>query len=667
MKNGYFTIEEIVSLPTLKNPVINSVGSMVAYIKVNADWDDNEFRSQVWIYDVEKDFSYPVTGFKTESSMPLWSPDSQILAYLSKAGENSEKKKQIFIKRSPEEAAIQITNAPNGVDSYKWSPDGKGFFYLSTPEDEAIKKRKELYGDFEYVDKEYRTGCLYYVSIDKVISKFEEALKTPKDMRKRPDDKEVETEDLAEKLFGPEDFFIANFAITPDSKQVLFIVVPPPSLMNNMDESELCVFDLESKKIEKLGISRLRPDFRLSPDGRKLAYTLTKEGFPWQSNNPLEILDLETGERERIHIDVDSIIEIVAYTKKGLYISWGEGTRIKIGLLDPDGKVETLTDDNSTVFWAAVSSDTDKLVCIKATPTEPFEVYLEGKKITDEGKFYKERLTSRKQLIRWKSLDGVEIEGVLSTPPDFDPSKRYPLLLIVHGGPTWLSFDVPTFSKTYPLEQFVEKGFIVLEPNYRGSDGYGEEFRRINYRNLGIGDYADVISGVDYLIEKGIADPERIGIMGWSQGGYITAFCSLYSNRFKAASVGAGISDWITYYYATDIHNFTVYFLGETPWNDEEIYKKTSPMTYIKNASTPTLIQHGDNDQRVPVPNAYKLYQGLKDMGVPVEFVIFKEMGHGIHKPGIARAIMKQNLIWFSHYLLGEPMESFYLKDHVDD
>ena len=667
MKNGYFTIEEIVSLPTLKNPVINSVGSMVAYIKVNADWDDNEFRSQVWIYDVEKDFSYPVTGFKTESSMPLWSPDSQILAYLSKAGENSEKKKQIFIKRSPEEAAIQITNAPNGVDSYKWSPDGKGFFYLSTPEDEAIKKRKELYGDFEYVDKEYRTGCLYYVSIDKVISKFEEALKTPKDMRKGPDDKEVETEDLAEKLFGPEDFFIANFAITPDSKQVLFIVVPPPSLMNNMDESELCVFDLESKKIEKLGISRLRPDFRLSPDGRKLAYTLTKEGFPWQSNNPLEILDLETGERERIHIDVDSIIEIVAYTKKGLYISWGEGTRIKIGLLDPDGKVETLTDDNSTVFWAAVSRDTDKLVCIKATPTEPFEVYFEGKKITDEGKFYKERLTSRKQLIRWKSLDGVEIEGVLSTPPDFDPSKRYPLLLIVHGGPTWLSFDVPTFSKTYPLEQFVEKGFIVLEPNYRGSDGYGEEFRRINYRNLGIGDYADVISGVDYLIEKGIADPERIGIMGWSQGGYITAFCSLYSNRFKAASVGAGISDWITYYYATDIHNFTVYFLGETPWNDEEIYKKTSPMTYIKNASTPTLIQHGDNDQRVPVPNAYKLYQGLKDMGVPVEFVIFKEMGHGIHKPGIARAIMKQNLIWFSHYLLGEPMESFYLKDHVDD
>ncbi|MCD6160721.1 MAG: S9 family peptidase [Kosmotoga sp.] len=667
MKNGYFTIEEIVSLPTLKNPVINSVGSMVAYIKVNADWDDNEFRSQVWIYDVEKDFSYPVTGFKTESSMPLWSPDSQILAYLSKAGENSEKKKQIFIKRSPEEAAIQITNAPNGVDSYKWSPDGKGFFYLSTPEDEAIKKRKELYGDFEYVDKEYRTGCLYYVSIDKVISKFEEALKTPKDMRKGPDDKEVETEDLAEKLFGPEDFFIANFAITPDSKQVLFIVVPPPSLMNNMDESELCVFDLESKKIEKLGISRLRTDFRLSPDGRKLAYTLTKEGFPWQSNNPLEILDLETGERERIHIDVDSIIEIVAYTKKGLYISWGEGTRIKIGLLDPDGKVETLTDDNSTVFWAAVSSDTDKLVCIKAMPTEPFEVYLEGKKITDEGKFYKERLTSRKQLIRWKSLDGVEIEGVLSTPPDFDPSKRYPLLLIVHGGPTWLSFDVPTFSKTYPLEQFVEKGFIVLEPNYRGSDGYGEEFRRINYRNLGIGDYADVISGVDYLIEKGIADPERIGIMGWSQGGYITAFCSLYSNRFKAASVGAGISDWITYYYATDIHNFTVYFLGETPWNDEEIYKKTSPMTYIKNASTPTLIQHGDNDQRVPVPNAYKLYQGLKDMGVPVEFVIFKEMGHGIHKPGIARAIMKQNLIWFSHYLLGEPMESFYLKDHVDD
>ncbi|MDK2953717.1 MAG: hypothetical protein PWQ27_1100 [Kosmotoga sp.] len=667
MENRYFTIEEMVSLPVLRTPVINPAGNRVAYVKMNTDWDDNEFRSQVWVYDAEKDSSYPITDFKTESTMPSWSPDSQTLAYLSNAGINGDKKKQIFVKRSPEEAAIQITSAPDGVDSYRWSPDGKGFFYLSTPEDKAIKKRKELYGDFEYVDKEYRTRCLYYVSIDKAISKFEETLKTPKDMRKGQDDKEVETEDLAEKLFCPEDFLIVNFVITPDSKRVLFIAVPPPSTANNMEESELYVFDLESKKIEKLGISRLRPDFHLSPNGRKLAYTLTKEEYPWQSNNPLEILDLETGKREKIHIDVDSIIEIVAYTKKGLYISWKEGTRIKVGWLNPDGKFKTLTDDNSTVSWSAVSRDTDKLVYIKATPAEPFEIYLEGKKITDEGKIYKERLTSRKQLIRWKSLDGVEIEGVLSTPPDFDSSKRYPLLLIVHGGPTWLSFDIPTFSKAYPLEQFVEKGFIVLEPNYRGSDGYGEEFRRLNYRNLGIGDYADVISGVDYLIEKGIADPERIGIMGWSQGGYITAFCSLYSNRFKAASVGAGISDWITYYCATDIHNFTVYFLGETPWNDEEIYKKTSPMTYIKNASTPTLIQHGDNDQRVPTPNAYKLYQGLKDMGVPVELVIFKGMGHGIHKPGIARAIMKQNLIWFSHYLLGEPMEGFYLKDHLDD
>jgi dipeptidyl aminopeptidase/acylaminoacyl peptidase len=196
---------------------------------------------------------------------------------------------------------------------------------------------------------------------------------------------------------------------------------------------------------------------------------------------------------------------------------------------------------------------------------------------------------------------------------------------------------------------------LVLEPNYRGSAGYGEKFRSLNVRNLGVGDAWDVLSGVDALIAKGMVDPARVGTMGWSQGGYISAFLATHdAARFKAISVGAGISDWMTYYVNTDIHPFTRQYLKGTPWSDPEIYAKTSPITYIKQAKTPTLIQHGATDQRVPLPNAYELYRGLLDNHVPTKLIVYQGfggIGHGPSKPKSHRATMQHNLEWFDQYL----------------
>ena len=195
---------------------------------------------------------------------------------------------------------------------------------------------------------------------------------------------------------------------------------------------------------------------------------------------------------------------------------------------------------------------------------------------------------------------------------------------MIHGGPTGVSRPVPysNYVGTYPIDAFLAKGALVLEPNYRGSAGYGEKFRALNVRNLGIGDAWDVLSGIDYLVQQGLVDRDRVGSMGWSQGGYISAFLTTqHADRFKAISVGAGISDWMTYYVNTDIHPFTRQYLKATPWDDPKIYADTSPMTYIKQAKTPTLIQHGDQDTRVPLPNAFQLYQGLRDQNVPVQLV----------------------------------------------
>ncbi len=205
---------------------------------------------------------------------------------------------------------------------------------------------------------------------------------------------------------------------------------------------------------------------------------------------------------------------------------------------------------------------------------------------------------------------------------------------------------------------WLARGALILQPNYRGSGGYGEAFRALNVRNLGLGDCLDVVSGVDYLIERGWVDAARVGVMGWSQGGYISAFCTTYaSDRFRAASVGAGISNWVTYYANTDVHPFTRQYLGSNPWEDQEIYRSTSPMTYIRRAHTPTLIQHGTADQRVPPPNAYELYQGLRDMGVEVRLVTYPGMPHGPRKPRTCRQIMQENLNWFNHWIWDLPVE----------
>jgi dipeptidyl aminopeptidase/acylaminoacyl peptidase len=230
---------------------------------------------------------------------------------------------------------------------------------------------------------------------------------------------------------------------------------------------------------------------------------------------------------------------------------------------------------------------------------------------------------------------------------------------VIHGGPTGIDRPTVIDTRPYPTDLWVARGALILKVNYRGSAGYGEKFRELNVRNLGVGDAWDVLSGVDHLVKLGLVDPKKVGCMGWSQGGYISAFLTTSSKAFAAISVGAGISNWSTYYYNTDITPFTIQYLGADPAIDPQIYAKTSPMTYIKQASTPTLIQHGELDRRVPIPNAYELRQGLEDRGVKVEMVVYKGFGHGVTKPKASRAVMQHNLAWFNHYIFGDPLPEF--------
>ncbi|MDM5247681.1 S9 family peptidase [Lysinibacillus sp. G4S2] len=640
----YLSIEEIISIPILSGTNISDDGKNVAFVKKTANWKNNKYRNHVWIYEKDKGQCYPLTTGDLDSTYPLWSPDSRAIAYLSPVN----KKNQLFVKSIDGYKGVQITDEKEGVSQFKWEPAGKGFYYVAqSKESETIKKRKELYGDFHHIGKEYQNNSLYY--IERVVQNDND-----------------EHDSVVYQLTDGKDFHVHEFDISDDGKRVVLMATPSPNMGDTIN-GDLYILDIKAGELKKLNIDKLLGgSVCFSPEGSKICYSASIRGKDYYQthiqDNTLEIYDINTGGRIQPLKDFDSTVIPLRWTAKGILIRWQHKTNYLIGLLCEDGTVEMLSETiNSFIMDASITRNGNHLAYNKAITNETFEIYLDDKKITNENNFFKGKIKSNREIISWKSSDGLEIEGVLSTPVDFDANKKYPLLVVIHGGPAWASFPIfsDCFNEKYPIEQFIEKGFIVLEPNYRGSSGYGNEFLKANYRKLGIANYEDVISGVDKLVDKGMADKDRVGVMGWSNGGYISAFCSTFSSRFKAVSVGGGITNWSSHYVNTDIPYFIRMYLGNTPWNDPEIYSKTSPMTYIKSACTPTLIQHGEKDARVPTPNAYELYQGLRDMEVDTELIIFKGMAYSSDQPGINVAIMKQNLMWFSHYILGESMKDF--------
>jgi dipeptidyl aminopeptidase/acylaminoacyl peptidase len=622
----YPTIKDLISLPTISSPNISDDGKNTAFVKRTADWNDNAYKNHIWIFENNNGDPRELI----EGTSPLWSPDSRNLAYLRSADGGN----QIFAESLDGDSRVRVTDEEEGVSAFKWDPAGKGFYYVApSNESQDIKKRREIYGDFHYAGKEYRNQCLYY--------------------------KDFSGNSVARPLTDGSDFHIHEFDISMDGKKAVLMTAPSPD-MREFFNRDLYVLDIEADGLEKLNVDRLLGGgVCFSPDGSKLCYAASireKEYYKTRiQDNTLEIVNLHTGERMQPLTDIDSTVVPLRWTSKGILIKWQDKTNVCIGLLYGDGTVEMVSRDGF-ILDASMTGDGMHLSFIKAMANETFEVYVDGKKISYENSFIGGKINSNREIISWQSTDGLEIEGVLSTPAAFDEDRNYPLLVLIHGGPAWASFPIHSgcFNDKYPVEQFIEKGYIVLEPNYRGSSGYGNEFLKANYRNLGLGDCQDVISGVDALVDKGIADKDRVGVMGWSQGGFISAFCSISSDRFKAASVGGGITNWRHHYANTDIPWFIRMHLGNDPWNDPEIYEKTSPMTYIKSACTPTLIQHGEMDVRVPVTNSYELYRGLKDMGVETELVVFKGMAYSSEQPGVNMAVMEQNLGWFLERVLGE-------------
>jgi dipeptidyl aminopeptidase/acylaminoacyl peptidase len=635
------TIEDSLNMKSAAGVLISPDGRYVAYSVTETNWEENDFVTQIWIAVPATGDRYQLTRGKKSAGGVAWSPDSKRIAFTS----DRDGKRQIYLIAPGGGEAQQLTNEENGVGGIAWSPDGSSIVFTSGGPDKLKKDRQDKYGDFEIYEGDYTMNHLWLVKVPAEI---------PGDVKKLP---------KAEQLTQGEQFSLGSFTWSPDGKRIAFDAQRDPDLGSSNTQTlyVLDVSDLHVKKLLETPGPHGNPKW--SPDGKQIAY-VTSNGhqFYFWANRYIAVIPADGGQPRVVTSEFDEDANLIGWGPDGIYFGATQKTAAHIFRVDPATRaVKRVTGpDQFLGQGASFSKDYRTMAGAGAAPNHFAEVYVSPtsdfapKYLTTFSAQWKDFKLAAREVIQWKSNDGATIEGVLIKPAEFDASKKYPLLVVIHGGPTGVDTPALSADRYYPIERFAAKGALVLKVNYRGSAGYGEKFRSLNVRNLGVGDYEDVISGVDSLITRGMVDKDRVGAMGWSQGGYISAYITCYSDRFKAVSVGAGISDWMTYYVNTDIHPFTRQYLKGTPWDDPEIYRKTSPISYVSRAKTPTLIQHGDQDKRVPPPNSFELYQALKDRNVPVKLVLYKGFGHPINKPKQQKAVMEHNYEWFSKYIWGE-------------
>lgn len=668
------SFKDVLSLEGVGGPRISPDGTAVAYSVSRTEWDENRFDSELWLARRgEEPFQLTRTA-DGSSNRARWSPDGRWIAFRSDRGDGA----QIWLIRPGGGEARPLTAVDGGVADYEWSPDGAFLAVtIREPESEEQKKLETSYGDFEIEDRVFRRTHLWLLDVAAALEE-EGGAKLPEEKEdEEKDGEDGETEDGGDgahgedgpsspfrRLTGGDDFTVDAFAWSPDGTRIAFDHAPDPRV-ESRSEADLSLVEAASGEVRRL-VERPGPDGdpHWSPDGKSILFATLDGESAYYLNTELARVPADGGEPVVLTEGFDEDASAVRWLDDGVRFIALDHTRRRLYRLDPESgavsRVEGLPPILSSVTFsrdgaamAFEARDGDQMGEVFHWPrgaAEPVQVTHVTGQTADWP-------VGSNEIIRWQSRDGVAIEGVLIKPDGFDPAEKHPLLVIIHGGPAWLSFPGRVHRYVYPVQQWLQKGAVVLMPNYRGSAGYGEEFRTLNVRNLGVGDAWDVLSGVDHLVEQGYVDEERIGAMGWSQGGYITAFLATTSDRFAALSVGAGISDWMTYYVNTDIHPFTRHYLQATPWDDPEVYDRTSPMHYVLQASTPTLIQHGELDRRVPTPNAYQLYQGLQDVGVEVELIIYKGFGHGINKPKELLAAVWHNWRWFAKHVWDRDVE----------
>ncbi|HZX10247.1 MAG TPA: S9 family peptidase [Acidobacteriota bacterium] len=635
----------------VSNPTLSSDGKWIVYTKRERDMESEDLKSitHIWKIRIDGTQKRQLTRGAISCSSPSWFPDGKKIAFLSsskKTGDSDkDSKSQIFFMYVDGGEAWQVTEHEESIRSFRISPDGTKIVFTSTDplskEEKEAKKKKD---DEEVVDQDFRMTHLWLYDLKK--------------------DKETRLTEGEFTVSGPR--------WSPDSTHIAYETRPNPKVDErwNSDIWVMQVSTHQNSKLYENPGSDSSP--RWSPDGKTIAFA----SDPHQGTNTwykkLYLIPYKGGEPEILLKDFDLDFSSPIWSKDGSKIYWGTGDRTTYNLFSLDVSSEQVTalDPLKGINYQwELSEDGSIWVWVHSGPDWPAEIYTaslnfkDPVKLSDANPWLREENIKfgKVKVITWKNSEGQSIEGILTYPVDYDPQKRYPLILNPHGGPS--SARILSFSSSNQF--FAGNGFMVLQPNFRGSSNYGQKFLNANRDYWGIRDYDDCMTGIDYCIDQGWADPERLVCYGWSYGGYMSYWIVTKTDRFKAVSPGAGLPNLYSMYSTTDIPHYLAWFFG-TPWNKEESYEKHSPIRYVKNVSTPVLIMHGAEDRRVPQEQAVEFYQALRDLGKEVTFVRYPREGHGISEPRHQLDRLRRYLFFFAEHVGLEPVSEKKEEDTKD-
>ena len=625
------TLVDVLNVPQVRDPQLSPDGRQILYVLAESNWKANKRVSHIWKINADGSGLIELTTGPDGEADPRWSPDGKTIAFVAKRADAEAN--QIYLLSNGGGEARPLTNHAAAVSNITWSPDGS-LIYFRAPDakTEQQKAREKLKDDVFLFDEDYQQQHLWSVSVSS----------------------------RAEHRLTDGSYSVMSYQLSRDGRKIAFHRAPTP-LLEDMDQSEIWVMDsggggarqITNNKVSEGGAA-------ISPDGSQILFTAqADQKFETYFNSKLFIAPASGGEARALMPDLPYEVERAAWSKDGKSIFFLANMGVHAELFEVSaggGKPRQLTNGKHAITEWNMAEGPNQHVFTSHEMTSPGEVWIldaagsSPRKVTSVFEYLtRDFRLPRQERVEWKGADGTTVEGLVYYPIDYVQGQRYPLVVQTHGGPQASDkFGLGGTQNYVPV--LAAKGYVVLQPNYRGSTGYGDAFLRDMVGHYFQNAHLDVMAGVDYLIKAGIADPDHMIKMGWSGGGHMTNKLITFTNRFKAASSGAGAADWVSMYAQSDTRAFRTPWFGGTPWQKDapiSVYWNNSPLKDVANVTTPTIFLVGQNDQRVPEPQSIEMYRALKSNGVPTHLYVAPREPHGWQELRHILFKMNAELDWF--------------------
>ncbi|HEV8305016.1 MAG TPA: S9 family peptidase [Gemmatimonadales bacterium] len=688
---------DIFRLATLQGAELSPDGAWVVYEVSKVQFPDWQRRTDLYVVSADGRTTRQLTYTEGDDETGArWQPRSRGAGTgaIGFTSSRDDKKRQLFLIRPDGGEARRVTNTEEGIGAWAWSRDGVWIAYIAgaegkrqvwvLPGDGAGKAEQvtKHATSVESISWSEDGRTIYFTAPDEPDSTRRRRMKEKFDVRVMNEPAPalhlwaLDVAARTEKRLTQGALRVTGVELSRDGRWAAFRARPTDRYADER-AAELYVLNLASGTMERLTDNYVgEGPVSFSPDSRLIAFTADRD-FHFGNLSRVYVRPVAGGKgdwRELGRGDARDLgLDFWSADGRTIYWNGDEGVNGNVYTLDvASGAVRPVTSVVGTVS-AAKNRDQETALLRYSDPTSPTDLYLAPAaqlarrerwvRLTRLNPWVDSLALGRYETVRWKAGDGASVEGILVYPVGWDRARRYPLIVQLHGGPASASQN--SFSGSYGTYTHVlaGKGYAVLQPNYRGSTGYGEAFQTAiagNYWPLAA---EDILAGVDTLIGRGIASPDSLGMMGWSAGGHWSNWTLVTTDRFKAISSGAGVSNWISLYAQTDVQATREYYLGgdagraaaNKPWDNFEHWWAESPLRYITRAKTPTLLHSGEKDERIPMAQNLELYMALKQRGVPTEFLVYPGQPHGLQEPRYQLVKMMAELGWFEHWIRRKP------------